>query len=291
MDVLSTEEISRAVRDMGELGVRTFIITGGEPLLRGDIFDVMALAKDQGIKNICLATNGYLVERYARELKQAGLSRVYLSVDGIAEKNDEFRGMKGSFQKVLEALDFFKKIGVQERIVNTMVNQHNIRELDGLKKILVNSSATLWNIQIAVPSGRAKNVSYMFLNTHQYQHLFHFIRKSRKDLFTQIAEPAGFLGSWDTQLRSKPFFCGAGLETCSIMPDGEILGCHLAYDNSYSEGNIKDGSFISIWKHTFERFRHSHFDEDCETCKYFHACRGGCWGMRIGNRHCLKENW
>lgn len=123
----------------------------------------------------------------------------------------------------MEALDFFRQIGVRERIVDTMIHQENIQELDGLKKAILDSSATSWNIQIAVPVGRAKDLSYMYLNPHQLRHLFDFIKKTREVFNVEIAEPAGYLGSWDTSLRPEPFFCGAGIETCSIM--------HLSYPN------------------------------------------------------------
>jgi len=291
VNLLTTEQISRAVRDMGDLGVRTFIITGGEPLLRKDIFEIISLAREQGIKNICLATNGYLVDKFKKQLTKAKLSRVYISMDGIEATNDKFRGVKGAFGKALQALDFFKEISVKERIVNTMVNQENIQELDELKRTLLNSSATSWKIQIAVPVGRAKDLPCMYLSPHQSRYLFEFIKKTKEIFNTQIAEPAGYLGIWDTRLRSQPFFCGAGLETCSIMPDGEVLGCHIVYNNVYSEGNIKNTSFKSIWENKFSRFRHPELDDNCRECEYLHACRGGCWGKRLGGGHCLKETW
>ena len=291
VDVLSTEEISRAVRDMGELGVQTLIITGGEPLLRKDLFQVLHLAKELGIHNTCLATNGYLVDTFREQLAEAGMLRVYISIDGDETTNDTFREVKGAFRKALEALDFFEKIGVKERILNTCIHQKNLHELNELKKIVANCSATSWNIQMAVPVGRAENVPYMYLSPDQLKCLFSFIEETRHVVNVQIAEPPGYLGTWDSILRPQPFFCGAGWETCSIMPDGEVLGCHITYDNRFSEGNIKNRSFKSIWENEFLRFRKPQFDDTCKECKHLHACRGGCWGMRLGQRHCLRETW
>lgn len=291
VELLTTEQISGAVRDMGDLGVKTFIVTGGEPLLREDIFEIISLAQEQGIKNICLATNGYLVDRFKEQLTQAKLARAYISIDGVESTSDKFRGVKGAFYKAMEALDFFKKVGVKEREVNTIVHQENIEELEELKKNLLDSSATLWNLQIAVPVGRAKNLPYMHLSPHQVRYLFDFVNKTRQIFNTQIAEPAGYLGMRDNKLRSGSFFCGAGIETCSIMPDGEVLGCHVVYDNAYSEGNIKKKSLKSIWKEKSGRFRQPELDNSCKECEYLHACRGGCWGMRLGEGHCLKEIW
>ncbi|MFX0095845.1 MAG: SPASM domain-containing protein, partial [Candidatus Hodarchaeota archaeon] len=78
---------------------------------------------------------------------------------------------------------------------------------------------------------------------------------------------------------------------CSVMPDGEVLGCQIAYDNRFSEGNVKYTSFQEIWQKGFSRFRQPQFEKECLECNYFKPCRGGCWGMRLGNRHCLKEIW
>ena len=290
-DLLTTEDISRAVRDMGKLGVRTFIVTGGEPLLRKDIFEVMALAKDQGIKKIFLGTNGSLVDQFKDPLRKAGLSRVHVSIDGLEDTNDQFRGMKGAFRKALQALDFFKEIGIKERAVSTLIHSGNIHELEDFKKTLLASSATMWNVQLAVPIGRAKNVSSLYLSAPQFRHLVEFLMKTAKVFNVQPSDTAGFLGRWDAKLRPLPFFCGAGLETCSIMPDGEVLGCHIVYDNAYSAGNIKNTSFRSIWEGNMGRFKQPELGENCRSCDYLHACRGNCWGLRMGDRHCLKEIW
>jgi len=75
------------------------------------------------------------------------------------------------------------------------------------------------------------------------------------------------------------------------MPDGEVLGCHIVYDNAYSGGNIKDSSFRSLWETNSVRFRQPELDARCEECEYLPACRRGCWGMRVKEFRCLREAW
>jgi radical SAM protein with 4Fe4S-binding SPASM domain len=286
---LTTEEIVRAVCDMGDMGVKTFVVTGGEPLLRDDIFEVISSAHHRGIRNINMATNGFLVHTFERQLAKAHLTRVYISIDGTEPSNDRFRGVQGAFQKALEALDIFEQLGVTERIANTLVYQENIGELEALRDVIVRSSATLWNIQTALPVGRAREAVNMRLAPEQIRYVFNFIEKSKGMLATQLAVVSGHVGTWNSKLRSRPFFCGAGIETCSVMPDGEVLGCHVVYDNDYSEGNIKEKSFQSIWKQKNGRFRQPALNRTCRACEAYHACRGGCWAARLGNRPCIIE--
>lgn len=172
-----------------------------------------------------------------------------------------------------------------------MVYPGNIEQLPKLKEKISASAVTKWRLALAIPVGRAIRSNDMFLNNAQISYLFDFIKNSRKELNVEICETEGCLGCLDLKLRSKPFFCGAGLTRCSIMPDGEVLGCQIAYDNKFSEGNIKHKSFKEIWQNGFSRFRNPKFDQECLQCEYFHSCREGCWGMRLENRHCLKDIW
>lgn len=110
---LGTEVIARAVADMGRMGVRTLIITGGEPLLREDIFAVMALARMCGLKKIYLATNGGLVAGRERDLRRVSIDRVYINLDGLESSHDELRGCPGAFRQALDALRFFRESGVK----------------------------------------------------------------------------------------------------------------------------------------------------------------------------------
>jgi radical SAM protein with 4Fe4S-binding SPASM domain len=288
---LETGHILRAVKDMGGMGVRTLIITGGEPLLRGDIFEVFDAAKTAGIPNLSLATNGFLVQDFRDELKSAGLSTVHVSIDGPAETNDRTRGKRDASRRAWQALAFFKKIGVRNRVLNTLVHRGNIQELNRFAATVFDSPATAWNIQVPLMKGRASRHTVMHLTDEDYAVLFGFMLEAGKRFPVQMAETASFLGPLDRRLRPQPFFCGAGIETCSIMPDGDVLGCHVLYDNAYSEGNIKEVSLRAIWERRRGRFKAPELHERCRTCPQLPACRGGCMARRACDRPCLREVW
>lgn len=289
---LTTGQICHAIDDIAKLGTKTIFFSGGESLLRNDLFEVARYVKTKGMR-YDIATNCYLVEKNSSNFEQQPPHSAFTSIDGLEDSHDEFRGAKGSFKKVVSALSFFKKSGVKIITVNTFVYPGNLNQLDRLKPYIVNSGATNWRIAPAIPVGRAKDNSNMYLDTNGMKHLFEFIHTARSKFDVHITEDAGYLGCREKALRKDQFFCGAGFTRCSIMPDGEVLGCQIAYDNKYSEGNIKEKSFGEIWKKGFKRFRYPDYSnhKECLSCSHFHACRGGCWGMRLGNRHCYKAAW
>jgi radical SAM protein with 4Fe4S-binding SPASM domain len=288
---LSTDEICSLITELSDMNIKKICIGGGECLLRKDIFVVIEHILKMGMEYE-IESNSYLIPNFKKEFENMRPHTYFTSIDGLEKTNDEIRKI-GSFKKTLQALDFFKSIGVKTRIVNTIVIPDNIGQLVELREIIMNSSATFWRFAIPINSGRAKDDEKLSLNNEQIKYLFNFIEESRKKFAVGISEDAGYLGNSSMKLRSAPFFCGAGLTRCTVLPDGEVLGCQLDYDNKYSEGNIRNKSFKEIWKTGFSRFRDPKLEqeEECLQCKHYDSCHGGCPGMRIGNRHCYKDIW
>jgi len=289
-DELNYDEVIRLVDDLADMGVERFFISGGEPLVRKDIFEIINHVLERGMK-YGIATNGLLVPRHEDEFARMRPYVYFTSLDGLEETNDHLRGHKGAFMQTLDSLDFIKSTGVRHRWVNTVVSTENIDELDALKDVIRQADVTVWRIALLIPVGRAQEKQDMFLDDAGVRRVLDFIRETRRILPVEISEDAGCMGPCEFELRPAPFFCGAGLTRCSIMPDGEVLPCQIAYDNACSEGNVRDKPFSEIWKNGFRQFREPVFENECIECRHFHACRGGCWGMRIRDRHCLKHIW
>ncbi len=287
---LSTEEVYNLITELSEMNIKRIFIGGGECLLRKDIFKIIEHILKMGMEYE-IESNSYLVSNFKEEFRNMKPRTYCTSIDGLEMTNDDIRE-KGSFKKAFQALEYFKSIDVGVRIINTVVIPDNIGQLPELREIIMNSAATFWRLAIPINSGRAKDDEKLSLNDEQIKYLFGFIEESRKKFAVGISEDAGYLGPLSLKLRSVPFFCGAGFTRCTILPNGNVLGCQLDYDDKYSEGNIRDKSFKEIWQTGFSRFRDHHLDkEDCLKCKHFNSCRGGCMGMRLGNRHCYKHIW
>jgi radical SAM protein with 4Fe4S-binding SPASM domain len=287
---LTTEEAFNLVDQLKVTGVKSIMLSGGEPLVRKDVFLIIKYILDRGL-TYSIASNGFLVDQFKEQFRTMKPTLYFTSIDGLEKTNDEIRGVNGAFKKCLKAVKFFQDIGIEKRIINTVVLPNNISQLPELKKIIQDSGATLWRIAVPIPVGRAKDNEQLSLSKEQMKYLFEFIQTAKNDLPIELSEDAGYLGCLESELRDIPFFCGAGLSYCAIMPDGEVLGCQIAYDTTFSEGNIRTRSFNEIWHQGFSRFREPQVEPACSTCKYLNACRGGCWGMRLGNKHCHKEVW
>lgn len=287
---LTTDEAFRLIDELEEAGVRNIVLSGGEPLVRKDIFLIIEHILRRGL-TYSIASNSSLVAGFHEEFRRMKPVLYFTSIDGLEQTNDAIRGVHGAFQKTIDAVKFFQSVGVNYRTINTVVLPKNIHELPALKKIVQHSGATLWRLAIPIPVGRAKGNPDMSLDAGQMDYLFGFIRSAGKEMNIELTEDAGYLGGYGPELRSYPFFCEAGFTQCAVMPDGEVLGCHSAYDSSFSEGNIRTRPFKEIWQNGFLRFRRPHVEPACRSCRHREACRGGCWGMRLGKKHCLKEVW
>ncbi len=286
---LSTKQIKNVLKEMGEMGVDFFGATGGEPLLRKDIFEVFSLSKDSGIR-IGMVTNGSLVKKYKEKLERVEMDSVSTSLDGLQETHNIFRGKK-CFKCVFDSMKVFKELDIPIRGITTSINQKNFLELEKMRDLVFSSGANYWRIGLIIPEGRAKNIGWLKLSDKQLLKTLIFIAESRKQGYNvEMCEGAGYLGKWDKKVRNHPFICGCGWLTCTIMADGGIQGCP-SFEKRFDEGNVKEESFKSIWNNRFEKFRNLELPKKCKECNYLNACRGGCWLMRIYNSNCYKDVW
>lgn len=126
---LTTEEAKRFIDDLAEFRVPVLLFSGGEPLIRPDFFELAAYAASKGIRPT-LSTNGTLITpEVAQKIKEIGVGYVGISLDGLREVNDEFRGKEGAFQKAMEGIQ--NCVAADQRVgLRFTINSHNLRELD-----------------------------------------------------------------------------------------------------------------------------------------------------------------
>jgi len=285
-DELTLDEAKSLIRDLKRMKVRRLVLSGGEPLLRPDISEIMDYANQCSI-GLGLVTNGWRVRDLESRLRQFRFFLYFTSIDGEQAFHDKTRGITGAFTRALEGLALFGRMRVPVRIVNTVVHPGNILQLESLAEIVKNSGATSWRLTPVSDVGRAAGDSSYCLTREQLQYLASFIRGKRNTINVDYGESHMYLGCFAEGHAGRPFFCGAGLTRCSIMPNGDVLGCHQVYDLSLSEGNVRDKGFPQIWKHGFERFRSKKFKNVCLQCDHLDACQGGCWAEMEKTGTCL----
>lgn len=285
---LTTEEARIFIDDLAGMKVKRLAISGGEPLVRPDITDLMIYANAKNI-SLGLVTNGYRVETLWNNIKGLRYFLYFTSIDGLEQHNDRTRGKQGAFKHALRGLELFKSIGVKTRMINTVVTPQNITMLEDMLKIFTESAATRWVLTPTASVGRAAHEKQYSLDAHQLRYLVDFIAGNQDKMDVDLGESHTYLKAIYGKTFGKPFFCGAGLTRCAVMPDGEVLGCQQAYDTSLSEGNIRDIPFSRIWKEKFTRFRQTSFPEYCGGCEFLDTCQGGCWAEMEVQKGCLKD--
>jgi radical SAM protein len=154
---LSTMEGEKLLRDVAELHPPIFILTGGDPLKRPDIFYLVRRAVAHGLKPAMTPSATPLLTREAiADLKRAGLSRLAVSLDGsVPELHDTFRGVPGSYARTLEAIFWANQFGLPIQ-VNTSVSRRNVHDLENMANLLKHFRLVLWSAFFLVPTGRAQ---------------------------------------------------------------------------------------------------------------------------------------
>lgn len=155
-DELNSEEAQRFIEDLVELNPAMLVLTGGDPVMRRDIHDIIQAAADKGI-HVALspaATNRLLREDFAA-LKASGVKSMSLSLDGaIAATHDAFRGLPHTFERTLEAARRAREVGIHLQM-NTTITRHTLSEFDAFVQLMKELSPDMWSIFLLVPTGRA----------------------------------------------------------------------------------------------------------------------------------------
>lgn len=154
---LSTHEAKNLIEQVAEIGSPIFVLTGGDPLKRPDIYHLVEYAAKLGVRSSLTPSATPLLTREAiTELKLRGLVRMAISLDGsTAAIHDGFRGVAGSFQRTLDAANWAKDLGLPVQI-NTTVTRRNLDDLEKMVPVLKQLRIVLWSIFCLVPTGRGQ---------------------------------------------------------------------------------------------------------------------------------------
>lgn len=290
---LSTAQLRDVIDQLAALGVKSLVVTGGEPLLRRDLLEVLDYAWQRGLKS-GIATNGFLLDApLARQFHEAGVHSVQVSLDGLAETHNAIRHNPQSFARAVAALAGAREAGIPLVSVATTVTSRNLAELEGLHAFLAVQGVRLWRLAVALPIGRAEGGG-LLLEGAQLVELLEFVRRRQSAaLRLYIGENLPFLGDWETRVRDTPLFCPIGFGVCCIGVDGYVRGCPEQPDTPENrEGSVLERPFADIWQQGFGRYRRREIREQdaaCGACSAWGRCFGGCWVMREAGQQCIKR--
>jgi radical SAM protein len=152
---LSTREAERLIDEIAAMQVPVFVLTGGDPLKRPDIYRLVEYATLRGVRaSLSPSATPLLTRQALAELKRRGLARLAVSLDGSnAEIHDAFRGVSGSYGRTLDAVRWARELGLPVQI-NTTITRRNLADFDAMVRLPETLDIVLWSVFFLVPTGR-----------------------------------------------------------------------------------------------------------------------------------------
>ncbi|MDD1712722.1 MAG: radical SAM protein [Methanoregulaceae archaeon] len=300
---LSTAEALKVIDDLADMSVPLILFTGGEPLLREDIWELARHARSRGLK-MALSTNGTLITPdFARRIKESGIEYAGISLDGAkAGTHDRFRNSPGAFEKTIKAFAVCREAGIRCGVRVTLTKE-NCHELEALVDLSISLGASRFCLYWLVPTGRGTDsyarlqldqvevtgaldllyrkaketdpATMEFLTVDAPQDCVHLLTSMEKDGSEDLADALGLLES----LKGG---CSAGTRVANIDTRGNVYPCQFARSPEFLIGNIRGRPFSHIWADTenpvLARFREKDamFTGRCGRCSYRTLCGGGC---------------
>ena len=281
------------------------IFTGGEPLLRADIYDLADYARKRGV-NAVMAPNGTLLDAdAAARLKDCGIMRCSISLDGPdAARHDALRGVPGAFERALDGIAALKAVGMPFQI-NTTVTRANLDCFKDIARLCVNLGAAAWHIFLLVPAGRGAGMIDESIEAEEYERLLNWFYDFRSQtpmrlkatcapqyyrILRQRAKAEGMAVTPESfGLDAVTRGCLAGMGFCFVSHVGEVQPCGYL---ELSCGNIRRTPFRDIWRESevFKALRDpTAYAGKCGRCAYHRFC-GGCRARALTMRgHYLAE--
>lgn len=303
---LTTEESFQLIDEIRATGRPVFVLSGGEPLFRPDIFEIAAYASEAGLP-VALATNGTLIDdAVAARIKASGVKRVSISFDGAdAATHDMFRGLEGSFDAAVRGFRALRDVGLPVQI-NTTVANHNKEQLEKMLQLAKDLDAVGLHLFLLVPVGCGVEIAEdQMISAREYEYVLNWLydtEQAEPDLQlkatcaphyfrvmrTRRAEERrkGIVhelpASHDRQLNGHPHGqmhaatkgCLAGTGVTFVSHRGEIFPCGYL---PLEAGNVRNQTFGDIWQNSelFAELRNEDsLEGKCGACQFKSLCSG-----------------
>ncbi len=284
---LTTEEAKEAFKQIAKdmKADRILInVTGGEPLVRKDLCEVMEYATDVLGFHWGMTTNGILLnDENVEKLKKANMETISVSIDGLEKTHDSFRGVPGSYKIIVENIKRLKKANFVKHIqVTTVVHKENINELEELYNEMLKLNLNSWRLASMDPIGRANDNNNLLLDGKEIKELLDFIVKKNKkgNLKLEYGCP-GFLGlEYEKEARPWFFYCRTGINVASILYNGDLFVCpNVPRISKLIQGNIRKDNFKEVWDNKYKEFRNKDRTkcDECDKCEQWEYCLGGAY--------------
>ncbi len=297
-DELSTSEGKKLIDDLASFGSPVLLFSGGEPLMRADLIELAAYAVEKGMRAV-ISTNGTLItHKVASELKQIGLSYVGISLDGMEDINDRFRGVKGAFRRAIEGVEACQEAGIKVGLRFT-INKRNAMEIPAIFDLLEEKNIPRVCFYHLVYAGRGTKLIDEDLSHEETRKVVDLIidrtadmhrRGIKKEVLT-VDNHADGPYVYLRLLREGSPRSDQVLELLKMNEgnsSGKGIGC-VSWDGSvhadqfwrhYSFGNVRQRPFSEIWTDLSNPLMRKLKDKKkyvkgrCSKCKWLDICGG-----------------
>ncbi|BCV21378.1 radical SAM/SPASM domain-containing protein [Moorella sp. Hama-1] len=297
---MTTPEARDFLDQLVAFRVPVLLLSGGEPLVRPDVFDLMATAVQQGLR-VTLSTNGTLIDRStARELKRIGISYVGISLDGVETKHDAFRGVRGSFQAALEGIR--NCLAVNQRVgLRFTISRNNVDQLEEIFYLLQEENIPRACFYHLVYSGRGSELAGEDLDHEESRATMDFLidatrrlkRMGREVEILTVDNHADGIYLYLRLLREDPERAASVRELLRLN-GGNRSGIAIGavdwtgavhpdqFTMHHSLGNVRERPFGTIWTDLSHpllrglRDRKPLLKGRCATCAWLGLCNGNC---------------
>ena len=288
---LDTPAAMRLLDQIAQVGQPIVILTGGEPMLRADIYEIADYGTRKGLRMV-MAPNGTLITAdSARLMKAAGIKRISISLDGATrESHDRFRGVKGAFDAALRGAKLAAQEGIEFQI-NTTITKANLDQIPEIQELAVKIGAVAHHIFLLVPTGRGKYIVDQEITAAEYEQTLNWFYDQRGKtplqlkatcaphyyrILRQRAKQDGQEVTFHTHgLDAVTRGCLGGTSFCFVSHRGIVQPCGFLHLNC---GDVTRSTFADIWHRSdiFLKLRDvKNLKGKCGQCEYKRVC-GGC---------------
>lgn len=286
----STRDAKALIDTFPDVGDPIIIFTGGEPLLRPDIFELVRYATTKDLRCVMAVSGTLVTADTARQIKEAGIQRVSISLDGPdAASHDAFRGVDGAFAGAMAGIQHLKAAGLPFQI-NTTVTRGNLGQFKNIFRLAEDLGASAWHIFLLVPTGRGANLGREMITAEEYEEVLNWFYDFRKTtrmqlkatcaphyhrILRQRAGKEGLPVTFETfGLDAVSRGCLGGTGFCFISHTGQVQPCgYLELDC----GQVRQTPFPEIWKKSLQFLQlrdQKQYQGKCGVCEFHRVCAG-----------------
>jgi len=311
---LTTEEAFKLIDELSDFGIPSLLFSGGEPFMRKDLFTLLEYASKKNVRPV-ISTNGTLIDREtAQRVKDSGVVYVGISLDGLEEINDKFRGVQGAFSRTMKGFDNCR--AVNQRVgLRLTLTERNYLDLHGIFNFIEKEQINRACFYHLVYSGRGSSISKDDLTHTESRKAMDIILERTKDYFDRnldinILTVDNHVDGVYTYLKMKEKNMPEAEDVYSMMKwnggaansSGVGIGNIDFFGNvhpdqfwqDYTFGNIRERNFGDIWMDESDpvmrglKHKAEHIKGRCRLCKYKEICTGS---MRVRGYRIYNDPW